>query len=380
MLHSESYLIIKNSRKAHEWVCESCHFKELPFSGLREFHEITATSPTRINSIDCENIHILNLKSHGKHLSIGNLNKQSMVSLFDEFNVMLQEHPFDILTLSEKWLKDDVTLLNNVQILGYKFSYRNRNERRGGVGLYIKDSIKYKVRHDLNKIDESIEHLWMECKGNNCNKSYLVAALYQPSSSEKEKLIWIEKLDTLLSIVNSTWNKTITITGDTNIDYLKPSAALKRYEEVIETYNLKQHIDITTRKGAKIIDDIITNLKENKLITTNVLPCPTVSDHDAPYIITNIPGIKFQTRTKYIRNMKHFNIKDFVDDFKTLPLALVYSFEDSNEQLEKLNNLILECIERHTPLVKTKFTHPPAPWMKQLDIAELQKNGTTIVF
>ena len=34
-----------------------------------------------------------------------------MVSTFNEFNVMLQEHPFDILTLSETWLKDDVNLL-----------------------------------------------------------------------------------------------------------------------------------------------------------------------------------------------------------------------------------------------------------------------------
>ena len=92
-------ILIKNSRKAHDWVCESCHFKELPFSGLREFHEITATSPTTINSVYYENIHILNLKSHGKHLSIGHLNTQSMVSSFDEFNVMLQEHPFDILPL-----------------------------------------------------------------------------------------------------------------------------------------------------------------------------------------------------------------------------------------------------------------------------------------
>ena len=74
-----------------------------------------------------------------------------MVSSFDEFIVMLQEHPFDMLTLSETWLKDDVNLLNFVQIPGYKFSYRNRNERRGGgIGLYIKDSIEYKVRHDLN--------------------------------------------------------------------------------------------------------------------------------------------------------------------------------------------------------------------------------------
>ena len=60
-----------------------------------------------------------------------------MVSLFDKFHVMLQEHPFDILTLSETWLKDDVNLLNYVQIPGYKFSYRNRNERRGGGVVYI---------------------------------------------------------------------------------------------------------------------------------------------------------------------------------------------------------------------------------------------------
>ena len=59
--------------------------------------------------------------------------------------------------------------------------------------------------------------------------------------------------------------------------------------------------------------------------------------------------------------MKDFSIKDYVDDFKTLPLALVHSFEDPNEQLDTLNNLTLECIERHAPSVKTKFTHPPAP-------------------
>ena len=67
----KAILIIKNSRKAHEWVCESCHFRELPFSGFREFHEITATSPTKINSVDYENIHISNVNSHRKHLSIG---------------------------------------------------------------------------------------------------------------------------------------------------------------------------------------------------------------------------------------------------------------------------------------------------------------------
>ena len=93
-------LIIKNSLKAREWVCESCHFKELPFLGLREVQEINVT-PTTNNSVGYENIHILNFTSHRKHLSIGHVNTQSMVSSFDEFHVMLQEHHFDILALSD---------------------------------------------------------------------------------------------------------------------------------------------------------------------------------------------------------------------------------------------------------------------------------------
>ena len=156
---------------------------------------------------------------------------------------------------------------------------------------------------------------------------------------------------------------------------MKPSVALKRYKEVTETYNRKQQITIPMRKGAKIADHIITNLQENKLITTNVLPCPTVSDHDENdafiIFITNIPRIKFQTRTRYIRSMKHFNIKDYLDNFKTLSFYLVYSFEDKNEQpyIEQFNTRMNQT----TPLVKTKFTQSPAPWMKQFDIADLRK-------
>ena len=70
--------------------------------------------------------------SYRKHLSIGHLNTQSIVPSLDEFHVMFQEHPFNTLALSGTWLKDDVNLLNSIKIRGYKFSYKNQNERRGG--------------------------------------------------------------------------------------------------------------------------------------------------------------------------------------------------------------------------------------------------------
>ena len=50
--------ITKNSSKAHEWVCENCYFKELPFSRMREFQEITVTFPATDDIIECENINI----------------------------------------------------------------------------------------------------------------------------------------------------------------------------------------------------------------------------------------------------------------------------------------------------------------------------------
>ena len=35
----------------------------------------------------------------------------------------------------------------------------------------IKDTIKYKEQQDLSKLDETIEHIWIECQGKNKNKN-----------------------------------------------------------------------------------------------------------------------------------------------------------------------------------------------------------------
>ena len=89
-----------------------------------------------------------------------------MTSTFDEFQFMVNESKFDIITLSEIWLKNDNQLLEYVNLPGCKFCYRNRDEKRGGgVGVYIKDCITCKIRNDIISLDDSLEHLWVEVKG-----------------------------------------------------------------------------------------------------------------------------------------------------------------------------------------------------------------------
>ena len=47
--------------------------------------------------------------------------------------------------------------------------------------------------------------------------------------------------------------------------------------------------------------------------------------------------------------------------FSTLPFSTVSSFDNPDDQLAMQNKLILDCIDRHAPLKRTKFTRPPAP-------------------
>ena len=49
---------------------------------------------------------------------------------------------YDIITLSETWLKNNHHLIEHVQIPGYRLDYRNRDSKWGGsMGVYIKEHI-----------------------------------------------------------------------------------------------------------------------------------------------------------------------------------------------------------------------------------------------
>ena len=125
----------------------------------------------------------------------------------------------------------------------------------------------------------------------------------------------MEKLGSVLSKVKLTWNGTVMITKDSNIDLLASTKIQKRYIEVLETYDLNNHMSKATQIVEKLIDNIISNIPANKILHSDVLPCPAISDHEAPYIIANMPVNKFETRYKYIRKLKNFELEKYVQDF-----------------------------------------------------------------
>ena len=106
---------------------------------------------------------------------------------------------------------------------------------------------------------------------------------------------------------------------------------------------------------------------------TDVLPCLSICNHDVPYAIINIRVTRFAPRYKYIRNEKNLDNELFKQDFASLPLHFVYGFDSPDDMVDALNSLIKESIERHAPLRRVKVTCPPAPWLADLLIRDLQQ-------
>ena len=63
----------------------------------------------------------------------------------------------------------------------------------------------------------------------------------------------------------------------------------------------------------------------------------------------------------------------FIDSFATLPLELVYAFNDPNDMILVFNKLISNHINEHAPLKTIRVTRPTAPCMKDIDIVDLQQ-------
>ena len=138
-----------------------------------------------------------------------------LLSSFAEFELMFNIYKFDILTLSETWLRNNEHAINYAQISGYNLEINSRNTGRGGdVDFYIKDKITYKRRQDIINIDNTVEHLWTEVRGTNKNNPYLMGTFYQPTPKDSEKEKWLGKFENIISQILIEWDGFLVLAGD----------------------------------------------------------------------------------------------------------------------------------------------------------------------
>ena len=127
---------------------------------------------------------------------------------------------------------------------GYDFVYKNRtSDIRGGVAIYIKKSLKFKINEELSIFENNIfESLCIEVKVN--DKKMFISNVYRPTGdvigmSKMDKLeYFLDKFDFLQDKLSSL-NVDSFICCDTNIDILQYSSFDKAKQVSISTFLLK---------------------------------------------------------------------------------------------------------------------------------------------
>ena len=127
--------------------------------------------------------------------------------------MLLQNLNIDILCVSETWL-DQTICDSHVAIHGYQITRCDRTYNGyGGVAIYVRDTITFQVRHDINTSEE-LEMLWIEIPARP-NKDVLIACIYRPPSAPASYYNHI--VDTLERA--SSFDKFMIVLGDTNYNY-----------------------------------------------------------------------------------------------------------------------------------------------------------------
>ena len=102
----------------------------------------------------------------------------------DEYNNLFAyiNNPFHIMGFTETWIKPDnvdrvfFEGFNEFHLLRPTDDQSNIKESGGGVSVFVKEGINFKVRDDLNVMSPYLEALFIEVNHN--NKLYLVGVTY----------------------------------------------------------------------------------------------------------------------------------------------------------------------------------------------------------
>jgi hypothetical protein len=114
------------------------------------------------------------------------LNARSILTKTDELALVIHNQKSDIVMVSETWLSDVIPdeALHFPGIPGFSVIRNDRvNMRGGGVAVFVKDTIPFKIRHDFTSPD--YECLWIILRPKRLPRSIskiALACVYLPPS------------------------------------------------------------------------------------------------------------------------------------------------------------------------------------------------------
>ena len=306
--------------------------------------------------------------SNSNQILVMNFNIQSFESKYDEFSAFLDEintKPH-VLVLTETWFAP----LKTREILGYKAYHctRTGENARGGVSVYILETLNLSCLHFSCKASPDLEHVRIILKPNNENRKKIeIVGVYRPPYRH---LLddFFRSLDTIMNRLGS--NNDQIIAGDFNICGTSSNPLSDRYLDIMRSYNLMPHINKITRPNPHGTDSLIDHIWSNFGFSfqSGVFNEIAISDHFINFVFLPIEISKSKKKIKF-RDHSESNILKMVDSLTNFKLffPLLTATLNSNSKFDlfydELERIYHSCCPIQTKEISTNRLKKP--WLSQ---------------
>jgi len=321
----------------------------------------TPASPSPV--LTTSQILLKTLSRYQKNLSAAHINAESLRGHFDEIRELFGPLNFDIITISESWLKPSINS-HVVALPGY-ILYRNdrTNKKCGGVAAYIKEDIKCKVLYST-PCDYSArpEFMFLElCLPG--AKALLLGVCYKPP-----KIGHLADFETVLLRFLPGYSRVL-IMGDFNTDLLKTQT--NDFTELTTMFNSCNltilPLDPThhTSTSHTLLDLMVVS-DPSDIIHHGQLPVPAISRHELVYCVFSFKAPKPKTKFINYRDFKHMDEIAFLQDVYQIPWHSIRELDSVDAMVDSLNTTITDLYNKHAPIVTKRISKRNSiPWMTQ---------------
>ena len=188
--------------------------------------------------------------------------------------------------------------------------------------------------------------------------------MYRPppsSSNQSSVVLFFNEFPILLESL-ATASGSLLIAGDFNlhINDVRDTTAT-RFLQLIESFNVKQHVCEPTHRSVHILDLLITRADESFDIAVNVTD-PCLSDHLAVRRLLSLPKTAFERKEIQYRKLKSVDISLFRSELSDAFLKNNIC-HDTDACVQEYNSILTGLLDKHAPVKKRVLTlRPNAAW------------------
>ena len=298
-------------------------------------------------------------------LRIGSLNIQSLRPKLLELSEVLHRHRYDIMLLSETWLKP--TVPNRLLILpGYSIHRTDRPDGRGygGVAIVAREGLSVTPLKTNTgcPLDSRLESIWSLLKMDR-GRQLLLCSLYRPPRYTAAALDadFKDLENQVQKVIMDHPAVTLFMCGDLNCDLLKsaPAPARNRLEEFLSDYSMHQLVTAPTFSSGSLLD--ICVVSSRSLVSDCRASFCDFSPHHIIYSRVDVPRTRRKPIVTQSRCLRRLDQDAFLIDLFSADWGSVFIRPTVSEKWDAFLSTFMPTLDKHVPMRSVRVRNPAAP-------------------